>query len=93
MNEPHPPPTGPTLIDWSGWWIETRCRCRVTFLPVRLLAERYGPNAHVAHVAQRLRCSHCHEHPTMRMVDDPRGLDEFGAAAYGPAHVVPVPTP
>ena len=91
MPDPAPIPTGDTLGAWDGWWIEGRCRCRIAFLPCRLLAKRYGPGRRVADVVARLLCPRCRERPTIHgLVDDPR-TDEVSARVYGPVQRVPVP--
>ena len=31
-------PCGETRADWTAWWIEARCACKVAYLPCRPLA-------------------------------------------------------
>ncbi len=52
-----------TLSDWPGYTLELRCPCspRVTFMPVRLLAER--GNRPLRAVLEALRCSDCRGKP------------------------------
>ena len=86
-----PIPSGDTLADWFGWWVEARCRCKLAYLPCRRLAMNHGGAHRLADVVARLRCSRCRERPAVAMVDDMRGTSEAGARIFGESQRVPVP--
>jgi len=63
-REVHPPDFSleHALSDWPDCWLETRCACRMTMLPVRLLMQRHGSRSFRA-VLAALRCSQCEGKP------------------------------
>ena len=84
-------PTAGTLAAWDGWWIEARCRCRLAFLPCRMLARDHGPERRLAALVQRLRCKACGAPPaSVVMIDDLRNPDG-SPGPYPPARRVPAP--
>lgn len=67
----HPPDD--LLTAWLGWWVVARCRCKVAYLPVKLLVRELGGSARLSSIVPRLRCSSCGERPhSANLVDDPQ---------------------
>jgi hypothetical protein len=66
------PPLDAQLSLLHGYWLETRCSCKLSFMPLAKLSERAGASTRLGAVLPRLKCEKCGERPTeAALVDDP----------------------
>lgn len=66
------PPLDAPLSLLHGYWLETRCRCKLSYTPMAKLSERVGASTRLGEVLSRLKCENCGERPSeLALVDDP----------------------
>ncbi|MCW2318547.1 hypothetical protein M2322_004116 [Rhodoblastus acidophilus] len=66
------PPLDAPLSLLHGYWLETRCRCKLSYTPLATLAERAGASTRLGEALPRLKCQTCGERPSeIALVDDP----------------------
>lgn len=79
-----------TLGDLLDWWLEVRCPCgQTTYMPINLMARRFGAGARLPNLTPRLICSQCGRRPTdLRLLDRTNG--EALGSSYPPASERPI---
>lgn len=66
------PPLDAPLSLLHDYWLQTRCRCKLSYMPLARLSERAGPSTRLGEVLPRLKCQNCGERPSeLMLVDDP----------------------
>lgn len=66
------PPLDAKLSLLRGYRLEVRCRCKLSYVPLSMLADRSGGGLQLGEVLPRLKCRTCGERPSeVALVDDP----------------------
>jgi len=82
------PPLDAPLSLLAGYWLEARCPCKLTYLPLLQLSKRACPNVRLGELLPRLKCEKCGERPSeLALVDDPGA----GAPGSGSAPQMRIP--